>query len=238
MLVLLGKIIISIVNHNPTHHHPQSLHTPPNPPLTSPPPTPAPTIKTTTNFTTHPHSITHLIHHHHPSHHHPLHNPTPPTPPPSHPIPPSPTPPPPPYKHPSTHPKNPPATHPQRKSRALMPDGPCSSTYVLPTCSSWALITFGILTCHVQIFSNPGRFQNLPTHHPHHHPHHNPQRGYNLAYDRTPNYTGGIFSRVGIFLTVTPAAPLDPPIVSMSRQSVGIARTELAHRQTQTVHIV
>ena len=30
--------------------------------------------------------------------------------------------------------------------------------------------------------------------------------GYNLAYDRTPKYTGGIIS------TVTPDAPLDPPI--------------------------
>ena len=43
-----------------------------------------------------------------------------------------------------------------------------------PTCSSWALITFGILTHHVQIFSNPGRFKNLPAHHTPHHPHHNP----------------------------------------------------------------
>ena len=48
------KIIIQIANHHPTHHHPQSLHTPPIPPLTSTPPTPAPTIKTTTNFSTHP----------------------------------------------------------------------------------------------------------------------------------------------------------------------------------------
>ena len=43
-----------------------------------------------------------------------------------------------------------------------------------PTCSSWDLITFVILTCHVQIFLKPGRFQNLPAHHPPHYPHHNP----------------------------------------------------------------
>ena len=48
------KIIISIVNHHPTHHHPQSLHTPPTPPVISTQPTPALTIKTTTNFATHP----------------------------------------------------------------------------------------------------------------------------------------------------------------------------------------
>ena len=103
------KIIISIANHHPTHHHPQSLHTPPTPSLTGTPATPAPTIKTTTKFTTHPNPITHLSHHHHPPHHHPHHNLTPPfTPPPppnpiihppqncppSIPIPPPPTPPP------------------------------------------------------------------------------------------------------------------------------------------------
>ena len=53
------KIIIPKANHHPTYHHQQSLHKPPTPPLTSTPPTPAPTIKTTTNFTTHPHPITH-----------------------------------------------------------------------------------------------------------------------------------------------------------------------------------
>ena len=69
-----------------------------------------------------------------------------------------------------SHPMNPPTTHSWRKSGALMPGGSCSSPCVLPTCSSWVLITFGILTFHVQIFLNPGRFQNLPAHHPHHNP--------------------------------------------------------------------
>ena len=108
------KIIIPIANNHPTHHHPQSLHTPPTSPFTSTPPTPAPTIKTTNNFTTHPHPITHLSHHHHPPHHHPLHNwhHHCPQPPPSHPIihPPQncphhhPTPPPSPPHQPPHHP--------------------------------------------------------------------------------------------------------------------------------------
>ena len=126
------KIIVPIANHHPTHHHPQSLHTPPTPPPTSIPPNPAPTIKTTTNFTTHPH---------HPPHYHPLHNPTPP-PPPQTPNPPHHPPTPPPHTpspsptHPTnptnTHPKNPLTTHPWIKSWALMPGSPCSNPSVLP----------------------------------------------------------------------------------------------------------
>ena len=71
-----------------------------------------------------------------------------------------------PQQTPTHPPKNPPTNHPWRKSGALMPGSPCSSPCVLPTCSSWALITFKILTCHVQIFSNPGKLKNLPAHHP------------------------------------------------------------------------
>ena len=157
------KITIPIANHHQTHHHSQSLHTPPTQPLLAHHPPLHPPSKPQPTLPLHPYLSTH------PPHHHPLNNPTPPPPPPHHHPLHNPTPPPPTPQIP-THPKNPQTTHPWRKSGALMPGSPCSSPCVLPTCSSWALITFRILTHHVQIFSNPGRFQNLPAHHPHHNP--------------------------------------------------------------------
>ena len=36
--------------------------------------------------------------------------------------------------------------------------------------------------------------------------------GYNFAYDHTRKHTGGVFSRVGIFLTVTPDTPINTAI--------------------------
>ena len=104
------KIIIPIANHHPTHHHPQSLHTPPTPTPTSTTPSPAPTIKTTTNFTTHPP---------------PYHPPTPP--PPS--TPPSPTP----QPNTTTTPKPPyPTHHPPTPPPPTLPLSPTHPTNPIP----------------------------------------------------------------------------------------------------------
>ena len=146
-----------------------------HPPHTNPPIMPMPTCPSCppihhtqhswvgwVHILTTPHEPSNWPPHHHPPHEHSNHPTT------THPMNPlSSSHPTTPHKHPTQEPSHHP---PMEKKWGLNAWQSLLQPLCPPTCSSWALITFRILTCHVQIFSNPGRFQNLATHHPNHNP--------------------------------------------------------------------